>query len=46
VGSLEVDKSADIVMIDAPDYRHLACRFGGNPVRTVVKAGEVVVTAG
>jgi imidazolonepropionase len=41
VGSLEVGKQADLLILDAPDYRHLAYRFGGNLVRTVVKAGRV-----
>jgi imidazolonepropionase len=44
VGSLEVGKQADIVILDLPDYRHLAYRFGRNPVQTVIKAGRVVVT--
>jgi imidazolonepropionase len=43
VGSLEAGKQADIVILDAPDYRHLGYRFGGNLVRTVIKAGQVVV---
>jgi len=41
VGSLEVGKQADLLILDAPDYRHLAYRFGGNVVRTVVKGGRV-----
>jgi imidazolonepropionase len=41
VGSLEAGKQADLLILDAPDYRHLAYRFGGNLVRTVVKAGRV-----
>jgi len=43
-GSWEVDKIADILIIDAPDYRHLGYRFGGNLVQTVIKAGRVVVS--
>jgi len=43
VGSLEVGKQADIIVLALPDYRHLAYRFGSNPVQTVVKAGRVVV---
>jgi imidazolonepropionase len=43
VGSLEVGKQADIIILDLPDYRHLAYRFGTNPVQTVIKAGRVVV---
>jgi len=43
VGSLEVGKQADLLILDVSDYRHLAYRFGGNLVRTVIKSGKVVV---
>ncbi len=47
VGSIEEGKKADLLILDAPDYRHLAYRFGGNLVRTVIKAGRVYeVSAG
>ncbi len=42
VGSLEAGKQADVLILDAADYRHLAYRFGGNLVRTVIKKGQVV----
>jgi imidazolonepropionase len=42
IGSLEPGKQADVLVIDAPDYRHLGYRFGGNLVGVVVKAGQVV----
>ncbi len=42
VGSLEVGKQADILILEAPDYRHLAYQFGGNLVQMVVKKGRVV----
>ncbi len=42
VGSLEPGKDADILIIDAPDYRHLAYEFGGNLVGTVMKQGCIV----
>jgi imidazolonepropionase len=42
-GSIAVDRAADMLIIDAVDYRHLAYRFGGDLVRTVIKAGRVVV---
>lgn len=42
VGSLEIGKQADLVILEWPDYRHLAYRFGTNPVETVIKAGLVV----
>jgi imidazolonepropionase len=43
VGSLEVGKLADVLILETPDYRHLAYRVGENLVETVVKRGEVVV---
>jgi imidazolonepropionase len=42
VGSLEVGKKADLLILDIPDYRHLTYRFGTNLVQTVIKAGRVV----
>jgi imidazolonepropionase len=42
VGSLEPGKQADVLILDAADYRHLAYRFGDNLVRTVIKRGQVV----
>ncbi|MFQ5611910.1 MAG: imidazolonepropionase [Anaerolineae bacterium] len=43
VGSLEAGKQADLALIDAPDYRHLAYNFGGNQVAGVIKAGRRVL---
>jgi imidazolonepropionase len=40
MGSLEPGQQADILIVGAPDYRHLAYRFGGNLVSTVIKAGK------
>jgi imidazolonepropionase len=45
VGSLEVGKRADIVILDLPSVTHIPYRFGENPVQTVIAAGEVVVEA-
>lgn len=42
VGSLEMGKKADLLVLDIPDYRHLSYRFGTNLVQTVIKAGRVV----
>ncbi len=42
VGSLEVGKNADLILLDTADYCHLAYRFGTNPVALVIKAGRVV----
>lgn len=43
IGSLEVGKQADIVVLDIPDYRHLGYRFGDNLAKVVIKAGQVQV---
>lgn len=43
IGSLESGKQADILVLDVKDYRQLGYRYGTNLVRTVVKAGEIVV---
>ena len=42
VGSLEVGKRADLLVLDVPDHRHLAYRIGARIVETVVKDGRVV----
>ncbi len=41
IGSLEAGKQADLLILSVEDYRHLAYRFGGNLVRTVIKKGIV-----
>lgn len=43
LGSIEVGKQADLLIIDAPDYRHLAYQFGNNLVEKVIKNGRVVL---
>jgi imidazolonepropionase len=35
--------AADLLVLDIPNYRHIAYRLGHNPVRTVVKDGKVVL---
>ena len=42
VGSIEVGKQADIVLLSASDYRHLGYRFGTNLVSMVIKTGKLV----
>jgi len=42
LGTLEPGKWADITVTDVPDYRHLAYRLGHNPVRMVIRHGQVV----
>ncbi len=46
LGRLEPGFVADIVILDADDYRHLTYRFGTNLVRTVIKRGKVVLSSG
>jgi imidazolonepropionase len=43
VGSLQPGKRADILILDATDYRRLAYEFGVNLVSTVIKEGRIVV---
>jgi len=42
VGSVEVGKQADLLIVDAPDYRHLAYQFGTNLVERVLKRGQLL----
>jgi imidazolonepropionase len=41
LGSIEPGKQADLLLVAAPDYRHLAYQFGGNLVERVIKRGHV-----
>ena len=43
VGSLEIGKKADIIILDVPNHMHIPYRFGGNMVESVIKNGEIVV---
>jgi len=43
VGSLEVGKKGDIVVLNAPNHKFLGYHFGANLVDKVVKNGRVVV---
>jgi len=44
-GSIEPGKLADILILDAPSYRHIAYNVGMNLVATVIKRGTVVCTS-
>jgi imidazolonepropionase len=46
LGSLEVGKQADLVILDVPDYRQMFYHFGVSHVWRVIKRGRVVYTAG
>jgi imidazolonepropionase len=41
VGSIEIGKQADLLILSVPDYRHLGYRYGTNLVKQVVKRGRV-----
>jgi len=42
IGSLESGKKADILILDAQNYKHIPYQFGRNLIRTVIKKGEVI----
>jgi imidazolonepropionase len=44
VGRAAPGFDADLVLLDAPDWRHLAYHLGGEPVATVIRRGEVAWT--
>jgi imidazolonepropionase len=46
VGSLEIGKQADMLVLNVPDYRHLGYRYGINLVHTVIKQGAVFPVPG
>jgi imidazolonepropionase len=43
VGSLEIGKKADVVILDVPNHKSLGYRFGVNLVDKVIKNGRIVV---
>jgi len=43
VGSVDIGKKMDLVLMDIPDYSYIAYHLGINPVHTVIKSGELVV---
>jgi len=42
VGSLEVGKQADVLILDTDDYRQIAYEFGGNAIEKRLKNGRIV----
>ena len=40
IGSLEIGKQADVLIMDVSDYRAIGYRYGTNLVRTVIKRGQ------
>jgi imidazolonepropionase len=43
IGSLEVGKKADVIILDVPNHMFLGYHFGVNLVEKVVKNGRVVI---
>jgi len=46
IGSLEVGKKADILILNVPNYESIPYRLGMNIVDTVIKNGKIVVENG
>ena len=46
LGSLEYGKQADLIVLNAGDYRELAYALGSNLVHMAIKRGEIVYTEG
>jgi imidazolonepropionase len=42
IGSIEVGKQADMLVLDVKDYRQIAYEFGGNNVLKIIKSGKVL----
>jgi imidazolonepropionase len=42
IGSLEIGKQADVLIMDTADYRQIGYRYGTNLVRSVIKRGQIV----
>jgi imidazolonepropionase len=42
IGSLELGKQADLLIMDVNDYRSIGYRYGTNLVRSVIKRGQIV----
>jgi imidazolonepropionase len=45
-GSLEINKDADLLLLNAGDYRELPFRFGSNLVHTTIKRGAIIYEEG
>jgi imidazolonepropionase len=41
IGSIEVGKQADMLILSVPDYRQLGYRYGTNLVKQIIKRGRV-----
>jgi imidazolonepropionase len=43
VGSIQIGKKMDLLLMDIPNYSYMAYHLGINPIHTIIKSGEVVV---
>lgn len=46
VGSLEIGKQADVVILDAPTHRHIPYKMGQGCIASVIKKGRLLVDEG
>ncbi|MFQ6128601.1 MAG: imidazolonepropionase [Thermoplasmata archaeon] len=46
IGSLDVGKNADILVLDVPDYLHIPYMFDQNNIEVVIKNGEIAQRRG
>jgi imidazolonepropionase len=46
IGTLEPGKDADLILLDAENYRELAYFFGMNPISKMIKSGRVIYERG
>ncbi len=44
IGSLEIGKQADVLIMEVSDYRSIGYRYGTNLVHTVIKCGQIIET--
>jgi imidazolonepropionase len=42
IGSFEIGKQADVLIMDVNDYRSIGYRYGTNLVRSVIKRGQII----
>jgi imidazolonepropionase len=42
IGSIEIEKHADIIILDCPSYQHIPYHFGINHVEKVIKNGKLI----
>lgn len=45
-GSLDLGKDADLIILDAADYREIPYRYGSRLVRSVIRGGEIIYDNG